>query len=196
MNFFLRGTPFLVSVWSAAKVCSTLGNSRRSIRLVHKDVVNEEPMFGSRIHLGCLKSTLLLEDGVGDDKLLLSAKLQQQAPIVVAVTNAVSAKYSFLGTCNLAHSIIEITKVYLLVVCWGALETAVELREELVFFFCSKSWNVHKRGIPLIFLRKAHWHHVVGMTIWQIFQPGGNEGADHEAYAWKVPLCCRFPWSE
>ena len=33
-------------------------------------------MFGPRMHPGCFKSVLLLEDGVGDDKLQLSAKLQ------------------------------------------------------------------------------------------------------------------------
>ena len=34
-------------------------------------------MFGPRMYPGCLKSVLLLEDAVGDDKLLLSAKFQQ-----------------------------------------------------------------------------------------------------------------------
>ena len=80
-------------------------------------------MFGPRMYPGCFKSVLLLEDGVGDDKLLLSAKVQQQAP-VVAVTNTVSTKYSFTGFCILAHSSIEITKDYHLVVFRGALETA------------------------------------------------------------------------
>ena len=83
-------------------------------------------MFGARIHPGCFTSVLLLEDGVGDDKLPLSAKLQQQAPVVFAVTNAVSAKYSFPGICILAHSSIETTKDYLLVVCRDALTTAAE----------------------------------------------------------------------
>ena len=32
-------------------------------------------MFGPRMPPGCFKSVLLLEDGVGDEKLLLSAKL-------------------------------------------------------------------------------------------------------------------------
>ena len=83
--------------------------------------------------------------GVGDDKLLLSAKLQQQAPVVIAVTNAMSVKYSFPGICFLAHSSIEITKDYLLVVCRGTLETAAELQVELVFFwqFSSKSWGYY-----------------------------------------------------
>ena len=109
---------------------------------------------------GCFKSVLLLEDGIGDENLLLSAKLHQQVPVVVAVTNGVSAKYSFPGICILVHSSIEITKDYHLIVCKGALETAAELRVELVFFckFSSKSWSIHtgKNGIPLIFQRKAH----------------------------------------
>ena len=87
-------------------------NDVLEVTLVHKDVVNEVPMFGQGMHPGCLKSVILLEDGVSDDKLLLSAKLQLQAPVVIAVTNAVSAKYSFPGICILAHSSIEITKDY------------------------------------------------------------------------------------
>ena len=150
--------------------------------LVHKDVVNEVPMFGPRMHPGCFKSVFLLEDGVGDDKWLLSAKLQQQTPVVVAVTNAIFVKYSFLGMCILAHSSIETTKDYRLIVCRGALKRAAEIRVELVFFcmFSSKNWSVHtkKRGIPFIFQRKTHGYHAAGMISWQIFQPGGDWGAE------------------
>ena len=155
-------------------------------------------MFGPRIHPDCFKSVLLLEDGVGDDKLLLSAKLQQQVPVVLAVTNAVCAKYAFPGICISAS--IEITKDYQLVVFRGTLETAAELRVELVFFcsFSSKYLSVptEKRGIPLILQSKAHGHHLVGLTSCQIFQPGEDGCADSKTDAWKAPLCCRFPWSE
>ena len=144
-------------------------------------------MFGPRMHPGRFKSVLLLEGGVGDDKLLLNAKPQQQESVVVTVTNAVSAKYSFPGICILTPSSIEITKDYHLVVFRGALETAAELRVELVFFcrLSAKSWSVHteKRGLSLIFRRKAHGHHGVGMTSSQIFQPVGDGGADHETNA-------------
>ena len=143
-------------------------------------------MFGPRMHPGCFKSVLLLEDGVGDDKLLLSAKLQQQAPIVIVVANATSAKYYFPGICILAHSSIEITKDYNLVICRGALETAAEFWVELVFScgFSSKSYSIHtkKHGIPLIFQSKAQGHHVVGMISWQIFP------------AWRQWRC--WPWNQ
>ena len=43
-------------------------NDVLKVTLVHKDIVNEVPMFGPRMHPGCFKSVLLLEDGVGDDK--------------------------------------------------------------------------------------------------------------------------------
>ena len=78
-----------------------------------------------------LKSVLLPEDGVGDNKLLLSAKLRQQAVAVIAVINAVSAKYSFPGICILAFSSTEITKDYHIVPCRGALRTAAEVGVEL-----------------------------------------------------------------
>ena len=89
-------------------------------------MINEVPVFRPRMHPGCLQTVLLLEDGVGDNKMLLRAELQQQAPVVVAVSNTVSAKYSFPGNCVLAHSSIEVAKNYHLVVCRGALEKAAE----------------------------------------------------------------------
>ena len=46
-------------------------NDILEITLVHKDVVNEVPMFGPRIYPGCFKSVFLLEDDVCDNKLLL-----------------------------------------------------------------------------------------------------------------------------
>ena len=94
-------------------------NDVLEVMLVHKHVVNSVPMFGPRMYPGCFKSVLFLGDGVGEDKLLLSAMLQQQVPVVVAVTNAMSAKYSFPGIYILANSCIEITKDYHLVICRG-----------------------------------------------------------------------------
>ena len=145
-------------------------NDVLEVTLVHKNVINEMQMFGPGMHPGCFKSVLLLEDSVGDDKLLLSTKLQQQVPVVIAVTNSMFAKYSFPGICILAHSSIEITKDYHFVVCRSALETAAEL----VSFcrFSSRSCSIHteKHGILLIFQRKVHQHHaVIGMTSGQIF---------------------------
>ena len=99
----------------------------------------------------------MLEDGVGVLVMTrycsvqsLSSKrpLSLQLPIV-------SAKYSFPGICILAHSSIEITKDYHLVVCRGAFATAAELWVETVFYcrFSLKSWGVHteKCGILLFF---------------------------------------------
>ena len=74
------------------------------VMLLHKDVVNKVPIFGPRMHPGCFKSVLLLEDGVDDDNVLLSVELQQQTLVVVAITNALSPKYFFPGICILAHS--------------------------------------------------------------------------------------------
>jgi len=129
----------------------------------------------------------LLEDGVGDDQLLLSAKLQQQAPIVVAVSNAVSAKNSFPGIYILTYSGVEIAKDYYLVVCRDALEMAAELRVEPVFFcrFSLESRGVHteERGILFVLQREAHGHGAVGVAGWQVFQFGGDGGPDHEAGA-------------
>ena len=149
------------------------------------------------MHPGCFKSVLLLKDGVGDHKLLLSAKLQQQAPIVIAVTNTVSAKYSFPGIWILAHSSIEITKDYPLVVCRHALETAGELRVELDF---SKGSAQRVRSYSLksvayqLFFRGRH------MDIMQLEWP--VERFSSLAVMTMKPMperwfhCCRFPWPE
>ena len=144
-------------------------NDVLEVTLVHKDVVNELPMFGLRMYPSCFKSVILLE-------MVLWWQVVAQCKAPAASTRCRWSyqrrvcKYSFPGICILAHSSIEITKDYHLVV-----ETVAELRVELVFFcrFSLKSWSVHteKRVILLIFQWKAHGHHVVGMTSWHIFQP-------------------------
>ena len=69
-------------------------------------------MFGPRMHAPCFQTVPLLEDGAGDDQFPLRANLQQQTPLTIAVTNAVPAKYAFLGNCALAHFGIKVTKDY------------------------------------------------------------------------------------
>ena len=202
--------PFLVSVWSAAYVGSAQDNGRYDIQRkaslwcewrpwVHA-CAQGHSQWGANIWTedasGCFKSVLLVEDSFGDDKLPQTAKLQEQAPVVVVVINAVYANYSLPWICILAHSSTEITKDFHFLVCGGALETAAELRVELVFFcrFSLKGWSVHTEKI--IFQRKAHWLHAAVMTGWQIFQSGGSGGAHHETNSWKGPLSCWFPWPE
>lgn len=92
------------------------------VSLVYNNVVHEMPMFEPRMHPGCFKIVFLLEDGVDNVKLMLSAKLQLQGPVFIAATNAVSEKYSFPGICNLANSGIETAKNSHIFVCRGALE--------------------------------------------------------------------------
>ena len=59
--------------------------------LPSQDVVQEVPVFGAWVSLCCLEPIHLLEQGVGDDKLILRAELQKQAPVVIAIANSVSA---------------------------------------------------------------------------------------------------------
>lgn len=44
------------------------------VSMVYNNIVYEVPVFGSWTYPGCFKTDLLLEDGVDDDKLWLSAK--------------------------------------------------------------------------------------------------------------------------
>ena len=47
-------------------------------------------MFGTWVSLYCLEPILLLEQGVGDDKLMPRTELQKQAPKAIAVVNSMS----------------------------------------------------------------------------------------------------------
>ena len=58
--------------------------------LPSQDVVQGVPVFGAWVSPCCLEPILLLEQGVGDDELMLRTELQKQAPVVIAVANSVS----------------------------------------------------------------------------------------------------------
>ena len=47
-------------------------------------------MFGAWVSPCCLEPILLLEQGVGDDELMLKKELQKQATVVIAVANSMS----------------------------------------------------------------------------------------------------------
>ena len=57
--------------------------------LPSQDVVQEVPVFGAWVSICCLEP-ILLEPGVGDDKLMLRTELQKQAPIFIAVAKFAS----------------------------------------------------------------------------------------------------------
>ena len=58
--------------------------------LPSQDIVQDVPVFGAWVSPCCLEQTLLLEQGVGDDELMLRTELQKQALIVIAVAGSVS----------------------------------------------------------------------------------------------------------
>ena len=51
-------------------------------------MVQEAPVFGAWLSPCCLEP-ILLEQGVGDDELMLRTELQKQAPVVIAVADSV-----------------------------------------------------------------------------------------------------------
>ena len=59
--------------------------------LASQDVVQEVPVFGAWVSPCCLEPTFLLEQGVGNDELMLRTELQKQAPVVIAIENSVSS---------------------------------------------------------------------------------------------------------
>ena len=58
--------------------------------LPSQDVVQEVPVSGAWVSPRCLEPILLLEQDVGDGKLMLRMELQKQAPTDIAVANSVS----------------------------------------------------------------------------------------------------------
>ena len=77
--------------------------------LPSQEVVQEVPVFGACVSPCCLEPILLLEQGVGDDKLMLRTELQKQSPIVIAVANSMTSYDSFPQFKVSSHSCIEVS---------------------------------------------------------------------------------------
>ena len=76
--------------------------------LPSQDVVQGVPVFGAWVSPCCLEPILLLEQGVGDDELMLREELQKQAPVVIAVANSVSTWDSFPQFEVSSNSCVEV----------------------------------------------------------------------------------------
>ena len=72
-----------------------------------QDVVQEVPVFEAWVSPCCLEPILLLEQGVGDDKLMLRTELQKQVPIVIAVANSMTSYDSFAQFEVSSHSCVK-----------------------------------------------------------------------------------------
>ena len=77
------------------------------VTLPSLDVVQEVAVFLARVSPFCLEPILLLEQGVGDDELMLRTELQQQAPIFIVVANSVFTLDSFPQFEVSSHSCVE-----------------------------------------------------------------------------------------
>ena len=77
--------------------------------LPSQDVVQEVPVFGVWVPPRCLKPVLLLEQGVGDDELMLKTELQKQAAVVITVVNSVSTYDSFPQFEVSSRSCVEVS---------------------------------------------------------------------------------------
>ena len=77
--------------------------------LPSQDVIHEVPVSGAWVAPCCLEPVLLLEQGVGDDELMLRTELQKQAPVVIALANSVSTYDSFPQFEVSSHSCVEVS---------------------------------------------------------------------------------------
>ena len=66
-------------------------------------------MLGAWVSPCCLEPIILLEQGVGDDKLMLRTELQKQASTVIAVANSVSTWDSFPQFEVSSRSCVEVS---------------------------------------------------------------------------------------
>ena len=69
------------------------------------------------MHPGCIQAIILLEDCISNGELALSAELEQEATIVMTVTNAVPSKDSFPGNCVPHNSSSEVALFQDLIIC-------------------------------------------------------------------------------
>ena len=101
-------------------------------------------MFLPRVHPGSFQAVFLLKDCVVDDKLVLCAELEQEAPIVVTVTNAMSSEDSLPGLTVLPNSSVEVAKDKDLVGFTSVVQESAQIRIEdvVVCRVCQKSWSV------------------------------------------------------
>ena len=65
--------------------------------------------FGAWVSPCCLEPILLLEQGVGNDELMLRTELQKQAPVFIAVANSVSTYDSYPQFEVSSHSCVEVS---------------------------------------------------------------------------------------
>ena len=67
------------------------------VPLAHKDIVLKMPILGPKMHPGCFQAILLLEYCIGNSNWALSAELEKEAPIVIAVAIDVPINDSLPG---------------------------------------------------------------------------------------------------
>ena len=65
-------------------------------------------MFGAWVSPCCLEPILLLEQGVGDDELMLRTELQKQVSVVIAVASSRSTQDSLPQFEVSSHSSVEV----------------------------------------------------------------------------------------
>ena len=96
------------------------------------------------MHPGSFQAVLLLKDCVGDDKLVLCAELEQEAPIVVTVTDTMSSEDSLPRLTVLPNSGVEVAEDKDLVVFRSVVQESAQIRIEDVFVFrvCQKNGSV------------------------------------------------------
>ena len=110
-------------------------------------------MFSQRVHPSSFQAVFLLKDCVGDGKLVLRTELEQEAPVVLTVTNAVSSEDSLPGLRVLPNSSVEVAKDKDLVVFRSVGQESVQIGIEDVFVcrVCPKSGSVDTEEHEVLF---------------------------------------------
>ena len=105
------------------------------------------------MHPSSFLAVFLLKDCVGYGKLVLCTELEQEAPVVVTVTNGVSSEDSLPGLRVLPNSSVEVAKDKDLVVFRSVGQESAQIGIEDVFVcrVCQKSGSVDTEEREMLF---------------------------------------------
>ena len=105
------------------------------------------------MHPSSFQAVFLLKDCVADGKLVLCTELEQEAPVVVTVTNAVSSEDSLPGLRVLPNSSVEVAKDKDLVVfrSVGQESAQIGIKDAFVCRVCQKSGSVDTKEREVLF---------------------------------------------
>ena len=154
-------------------------------------------MFGAWVLSGRLESGLLLEQGVGDYQSLFCTRLQQHAPVEVAIVNSMASKNSWPYSVVSFHSCVKAAHDDELILPVHSPEKGPSVAVEGLFGrgVYHECGSVHiDDGSELIALEsKAEGCKAIRVFFGDAGQLSGQRVLQHEAYFGQATILLAFP---